>query len=364
MRYAVVMAGGSGTRLWPMSRAKLPKQLIPFIKGRSLLEIAYDRFGDLVPVDCRLVCAGQRHHDVILSAIPSLDDARFLGEPMGRDTLGAVGFSAAVLAARDPDAVIAMFTADHLIQPEDEFQRIMAQGFDLVEQEPNTLVTFGIPPTSPATGFGYLELGETFADTARVVRIFREKPPLEQAEQYFQSGPEKYLWNSGMFVWRAATLLDCIRRYEPTVWENLIAIGEAWDTPSRDEVMNRVFPELKKVSVDYAVMEPASRDDTVQVAAIPMKLSWLDVGSWPSFAETQPRDQHGNALSAQHHSLLESSNCLVASSDPDHLIATIGCDDLIVIHTDNATLVCRADMAEKIKELQQLIDQQFEGRYT
>ena len=364
MRYAVIMAGGSGTRLWPMSRAELPKQLIPFIDGRSLLEVAYDRFGDLVPVEHRLVCAGQRHRDVILSAMPTLDDASFLGEPMGRDTLGAVGFSAAVLVNRDPDAVIGVFTADHLIQPENEFQRIVSQGFDLVDQEPNTLVTFGITPTGPATGFGYLELGAPLTDSARIVKVFREKPPLDQAEQYFQSGPEHYLWNSGMFVWRAQTLLDCIRRYEPDVWEKLTVIGEAWDTPSRDEVLNRVFPELKKISVDYAVMEPASRDESVQVAAVPMDLSWLDVGSWPSFAETRSRDENGNALATDHHELLDSSNCLVASSDPDHLITTIGCQDLIVIHTDNATLVCRADMAEKIKDLQKQVEERFGGKYS
>jgi mannose-1-phosphate guanylyltransferase len=364
MRYGVIMAGGSGTRLWPMSRAKLPKQLIPFIDGRSLLEVAYDRFGELIPVDRRLVCAGQRHRNVILSAMPSLEDARFLGEPMGRDTLGAVGFSAAVLVHRDPDAVIGVFTADHLIQPEEEFQRIVAQGFDLVERQPNTLVTFGITPTGPATGFGYLELGDPLTETSRIVKVFREKPPLEQAEQYFRDGPQHYLWNSGMFVWRAETLLHCIKHYEPGVYEKLIKIGEAWDTASRDEVLQREFPELKKISVDYAVMEPASRDKAIQVAAVPMNLDWLDVGSWPSFAETRSRDEHSNALAAKNYQLLDTSNCLVASSDPDHLITTIGCEDLIVIHTENATLVCRADQAEKIKDLQQLVDERFEGKYT
>jgi mannose-1-phosphate guanylyltransferase len=364
MRYGVIMAGGSGTRLWPMSRAQLPKQLIPFIDGRSLLEVAYDRFGELIPVERRLVCAGQRHRDVILSAMPSLDDTRFLGEPMGRDTLGAVGFSAAVLANRDPDAVIGIFTADHLIQPEDEFRRIVSQGFDIVEQQPNTLVTFGVTPTGPATGFGYLELGAPLTDKSRIVKVFREKPPLKQAEQYFKDGPEHYLWNSGMFVWRAQTLLDCIKRFEPDVYEKLIKIGEAWDTASRNEVLNREFPELKKISVDYAVMEPASRDETIQVAAVPMDLNWLDVGSWPSFAETRSRDEHDNALAVQHHHLLDTTNCLVASSDPNHLITAIGCENLIVIHTENATLVCQADQAEKIKELQQQVDKRFGGKYT
>jgi mannose-1-phosphate guanylyltransferase len=159
MQYAVIMAGGAGTRLWPMSRSALPKQLIPFLNGRCLLEVAYDRFEGLVPTERRYVCAAERHRDVIGSALPSLNGAQFLGEPTGRDTLAAVGLSAAVIAASDPEAIIGVFTSDHLIEPVTDFQKIISAGFQLVEQHPNTLVTFGITPTGPATGFGYLELG-------------------------------------------------------------------------------------------------------------------------------------------------------------------------------------------------------------
>jgi mannose-1-phosphate guanylyltransferase len=347
-----------------MSRSELPKQLIPFINGRSLLEIAYDRFDGLIPIDRRYVCAGQQHGDAILSAIPSLDASRFLGEPVGRDTLNAVGFSAAVLTAKDPDAVIGVFTADHIIEPADEFQRIIAEGFALVERSPETLVTFGVTPDRPATGYGYLDLAAPIDETARVVREFREKPSLEVAKEYVNQGPERYLWNSGMFVWRGETLLSCIQRYEPAVWEGLMSVARAWGTAEQEEVLRRVYPTLKKTSVDFAVMEPASRDSSVRVAAIPMPLEWLDVGSWPSFAETCPRDEHGNALAAQKHLLVDSAECLVASSDPEHLIATIGCRDLVVIHTDSATLVCPAEMAEKIKTVQNLVRERFGDRYT
>ena len=364
MRYALIMAGGSGTRLWPMSRAELPKQLIPFIEGKSLLRIALDRFEGLIPAGQCYVCAGRQHRQAVLAAIPSLGSAQFLGEPVGRDTLNAVGLGAAVLSAKDPDAVIGVFTADHLIEPVDEFQRIIAQGFDLVQRRPSALVTFGIAPTGPATGYGYLELGGPLEASARVVRRFREKPPLAKAEEYAGQGPEHYLWNSGMFVWRAATLLECVRRYQPAVWEGLTAVARAWDTPQCDEVLDRVYPTLKKMSVDFAVMEPASCDPAVRVAAIPMKLRWLDVGSWPAFAETCPRDAQGNALAAARHLLDDTAGCLVASSDPEHLIAMIGCRDLVVIHTGNATLVCRAEMAEKIKEVQKLVEGRFGGRYT
>jgi mannose-1-phosphate guanylyltransferase len=245
-----------------------------------------------------------------------------------------------------------------------EFQRIVAQGFAVVEQCPNALVTFGITPTSPATGYGYLELGPALVGGAKLVRQFREKPPRETAEQYVQQGPEHYLWNSGMFVWRAATLLDCIRRYEPAVWDGLMAVADAWDTPRQGEVLDRVYPTLKKISVDYAVMEPASRDAAVCVAALPAPLNWLDVGSWPSFGQTCPRDAQGNALAAERHVLEETADCLVASSDPQHLIALIGCRDLVVIHTPDATLICRAEMAEKIKAVYQTVHTRFGSRYT
>ena len=347
-----------------MSRAELPKQLIPFIAGRSLLALALDRFEGLIPADRQYVCAGRQHREAVLSAVPALRPAQFLGEPVGRDTLAAVGFPAAVLAKKDPEAVVGVFAADHLIEPVDQFQRIIVQGFTLAERQPHTLVTFGITPTGPATGYGYLELGEPIDGEARTVKQFREKPPLATAEEYVRQGPQRYLWNSGMFVWRAATLLDCIRRYQPAVWEGLMAVAAAWDTPRQEEVLDQVYPTLQKTSVDYAVMEPASRDPAVCVAAIPMALKWLDVGSWPSFAQTCPTDEHGNALAAGRHLLHETAGCLVASTDPEHLIAAIGCRDLVIIHTPDATLICPTEMAEKIKEVFNLVQARFGGRHA
>jgi mannose-1-phosphate guanylyltransferase len=364
MRYGLIIAGGSGTRLWPMSRSDLPKQLIPFIKGKSLLEIAFDRLEGLIPASHRNICASQKHRDVIHSALPNLDNNSFLGEPMGRDTLNAIGLSAAVLAAKDPEAVFAVLTADHLIEPVDKFQKIIEQGFELVEKLPQTLVTFGIAPTGPATGYGYLELGEAISGEAKIVKQFMEKPQQALAEEYYRKGPDSYLWNSGMFVWSAATLLDCIRRYEPDAYNGLTAIAKAWDTPDRDEILLKTYPTLKKISIDFAVMEPAAKDNAVHVAAIPMQLSWLDVGSWPAFAQTCPHDDNGNALAAKMTLLSASSNCLLASSEPDHLVSMMGCRYMIVIHTKNATLICPADKAENIKDLYNRAEKQFGGRFT
>ncbi len=363
MRYALILAGGSGVRLWPMSRRANPKQLIPFIHGRSLLQLAWSRLEGLAPPDRCYVCASLRQREAVLQALPALRPDCFLGEPAGRDTLNAVGFSAAVIGRRNPDAVIAVFTADHLIEPVDAFQRIVTRGCELVERAPDTLVTFGIEPTFASTGYGYLQLGEALDNAARRVDQFKEKPDAATARSYYAAGPAQFLWNSGMFVWRAATLLDCIRRYQPESFQGLSRIAEAWNTATRDKVLAEVYPTLRKISVDYAVMEPASRDPAVSVAALPMPLKWLDVGSWATYAQTYSTDEKGNALAAEKHILEGTSNTLVASSDPDHLIAVLGCDDLIVVQTPDATLVCRRDHAEAVKQLQEKVGELFGDRY-
>lgn len=363
MRYGLILAGGSGTRLWPMSRRDLPKQLIPFVGGRSLLEIAVKRLGRLLPAERIYVCAGERHRAAILKALPGWSEERFLGEPTGRDTLNAAGFSAAVIGRQDPDAAIGVFTADHLIEPEDAFCEIVSRGFDLVERAPETLVTFGVAPSGAATSYGYLDLGGPIEGGARAVRQFREKPDAAAAAEYFQAGPERYLWNSGMFVWRAATLLDAIRRFRPAVHEGIMRIASAWGTPRRAAALAEVYPGLEKVSVDYAVMEPASRDAALRVAAIPMPLRWLDVGSWPMFAASLPADERGNAVAAES-VVLDTERTLLASSDPGHLLAAIGCRDLVIVHTPDATLVCPADRAESVKELQRLVEERLGGKHV
>lgn len=368
MRYAMIMAGGSGTRLWPMSTSDQPKQLIPFIRGKSLIQIAVDRLEGLVPADRRCICAGQDHRGPIVDRVTGISADRYYAEPVGRDTVNAVGLVASVLEREDPDAVIAVFTADHLIEPVDRFVQIVERGYALAEARPDTLVTFGIEPTHAATGYGYLELGEAIAGEgfgeARLLEQFKEKPDADAAGQYLDAGPGKYLWNSGMFVWRAATVVACLRRFAPDNHAGLAKIADAWGTADQQQVLEREYPNLPKISVDYAIMEPASKDEQVAVAAIAMDVRWLDVGSWPSYADTCDRDEASNAIGADKVMLLDSENTLVASDDPEHLIATIGTQDLVIVHTARATLVCPRDQAERIKELHGRVKETFGEDYV
>ncbi len=374
MRYAMIMAGGAGTRLWPMSRQDLPKQLLPLIPAldggppRSLLEISAARLDGLIDQDHRYICTGERYRDVIMNAMgpdtPSaFTDERILGEPAARDTVNAVGFAAAVFAKLDPDAVFVVLTADHLISPDELFRERVDIGLKLVEQDPSRLVTFAIKPTYPATGFGYVEQGaavrtldDALIDDKSVafsVARFVEKPPLHRAQAYVESG--HFYWNSGMFVFSAKAFMGCLERHAPESAEGLATIADAWGTDDQQRVLDDVYPTLPKISVDYAVMEPAANDKRVSIVGVEMPVDWLDVGSWPSFGETLTPDKSGNrhgAASTSANTLCaDSSDNLVASSDPDHTIALLGCEKLIVVHTPDATLVMPADRAQDVKDL-------------
>lgn len=346
MRHALILAGGSGTRLWPLSTATLPKQLVPLLAGRSLLDIAVERATSTVPADQVWLCAGEQLRGAVTS-VAGLRADRLIVEPSGRDTLPAVALACAVIAATDPDAVIAVLTADHLIEPLASFAATLERAFTLAEQRDDALVTFGVVPDHPATGFGYLQLGAD-VDGGFVVDCFREKPSLPDATTFLAAGPARYLWNSGMFVWRASTLLRAVAAFAPEHATAVTTVAATLGTPEAA----RTWASIPKLSVDYGVMEPASAATDFTVLALPLDARWLDVGSWSAYGEALGGDAEGNAVGTGEVLLRESKACVVTSSEPGHLIALIGCEGLVVVHTAHATLIVPADRAQDVKALQ------------
>lgn len=373
MRHTLIIAGGSGIRLWPMSRLAEPKQLLPLLQGRSLLELAWDRTALLADAGCRWICASEQLRSRVLDLLQDLENAHYLGEPQGRDTLPALAFSTAIICRRDPEASIGVFTADHLIEPLEKFREIAAEGYGLVERLPSTIITFGVSPTSPATGFGYLELGEELRaipgasighEPARVVTRFREKPDYATAKAFVEAGPRRYLWNSGMFIWRAHTFLKAVERYQPDVAAAVQRIAAAWDTPERAKVLTKLYPTMRRISVDFAVMEPASTDPSVGLATLLLPVQWRDIGSWSAYADSCQSDAHGNSLGVGKSILVDCRGTLIVSTEADHLVTGLGCEDLIIVHTAKATLVCRKDRVEDIKTLQERVARELGNDYA
>jgi mannose-1-phosphate guanylyltransferase len=364
MQYGVIMAGGAGTRLWPLSRGDTPKQLLPVVRGKSLLQLSYERLRGILPANQIYVCTGETHREKVAANLPELPAENLLGEPEGRDTANAVGFPAAVLKKRDPDAVFAIITADHVIEPVEVFQNCIKKAFEVVDRQKNALVTFGIVPTHGHTGLGYVQRGEAIAGVsgAYKVQAFKEKPEKAAADRYVESG--RYYWNSGMFVWRADTVLADLEKLLPESYKGITQIADAWGTPQQNEVLNNIYPKLPKISVDFALMEPASQGKgNGQVVVVEMPVQWLDVGSWPALAETLHTDDHDNAIDAPASVYLDSDGNIVVSQDPQHLVSMIGVSDMIIVHTKDATMVCPKRDAQRVKELVAKVKGKFGEKY-
>jgi len=345
MRYVSIMAGGSGTRLWPLSRKGMPKQMLGLVDGTSLLRLAFERAVLVVPAENVFVVTGAPYADAVAAQLPELPVANVLGEPVGRDSLNAAGWAAAVLAARDPDAVVAQLTADHLIRPAEEFARVLDRAFRLAEADAGALVTLGVVPTWPHTGFGYVHRGEPIPgfEGACQVLEFTEKPSRDRAEEFVASG--QYWWNAGMFVWRVATFLDQLRALCPANYDGLR------DLAAHPDRLAEIFPGLPKNSVDYAVMEPVSRGlGSAHVVSVPLDLDWRDVGGYPSVADLLPHDDDGNAVSGQV-VCVDARGNVVMNTDDDSVVAVLGVEGLVVVHTPGATLVVPADQTERIKDV-------------
>jgi mannose-1-phosphate guanylyltransferase len=365
VRHAVIMAGGSGTRLWPLSRAERPKQLLDVVAGgngaaHSLLAEAFERLRAVLPAEQIWVCTAARYGAQVAAALPELRADRLILEPVARDTANAVGLAAALVADVDPDAELAVVSADHVIRPVDRFAAVLETAYEALAARPRSLVTLGITPTSPATGFGYVQRGEaTEVDGVAEAASFREKPDRATAEEYLASG--QYLWNSGMFVWRARTVLDALAEHLPESADGLARIVAAPAGSARERVLAEVFPTLPKISVDYAVLEPAAAEPG-RVLVADLDVDWLDVGSWPALAHTLETDEAGNAVRGPA-VVVDGAGNIVFSDDPDHLVALVGVRDSVVVHTADVTMVCAVSDAERVKQLLAAVGERYGPRF-
>jgi len=348
MRYAIIMAGGAGQRLWPFSRKLRPKQLLPLIGGKNLLQLAVERLDGLFDPANILVVTNADYADAIAEAI-DLPPENIIGEPEGRDTAAAIGLGARTIAQRNPDATMAVFAADHVMRPVSAFASSVNQACEAAEASPDALVTFGIRPTWPHTGLGYIHRGEPAGEGVWRVRAFAEKPNHSTARRYVESG--EYYWNSGMFVWKVRTILDALKTHLADTYAKLTAATAAEDSAA---ALCEAYPQLQKISIDFAVMEKAEKVLVVELAC-----EWLDVGSWPSLAEVSELDEDGNAIQASRALLLDSERNVIVSEADDHLIALLGMDDCIVVHTADATLVCHSSESQRLKELVEQIQAKY-----
>lgn len=347
MLHAIVMAGGSGTRFWPASRAHLPKQLLPLAGEKSLLVDTVDRLHGLIPPEHTLVVTSERLEKVVHEQLPSVPAAGIVGEPCKRDTAPCVALAALLVTRNDPDATMAVMPSDHVIRPEQAFRDAILQAAALVEQAPGRLVTFGIPPTYPAESFGYIERGEPLADACGSARAFsvcrfREKPPVSVAEEYLAAGT--FLWNAGIFVWKAATILAAMRERQPECMQHLETIVDHWDAPDRRQVFAEEFAAIKGISIDYAVLEHAT-----DVAVIEAPFGWDDLGGWSAVARQRGADAEGNTIAGRHLGIATTNS--VVQTAGDHLVVTVGLENILVVHTSDATLVADRSREEAVRKV-------------
>ena len=355
MNYAVIMAGGTGKRLWPLSREKRPKQVLKLLDGQTLLNQCFERL--LLIFDARniIVLTNAGYADMVRESLPDLPLNNVIAEPVVRDTAGAIGLVSTILTKYDPEATVAVVTADQIIKPAEVLQQALKDALIFVNENPDDMITFGIQPTFPSTSLGYIRCvnARDYSNCKNeiyTVESFKEKPDEKTAQEYLDTG--QYFWNSGMFVWKARTILDNLARFLPEACEPLTKIRAAWDSPNQQQTLQEWFVKLPKISIDYAVMEKADR-----VNAIKLDCRWLDMGSFSALADIISSDKNNNIVVAGRSELLDCKNNIVVTEENNHLIALIGLEDMVVVHSPDATLVCHINQTQRLKELLELIKQ-------
>jgi mannose-1-phosphate guanylyltransferase len=358
--YAVIMAGGGGTRLWPVSRRERPKQLLPLLGKETLFQSTVSRLEALFPPERILVVTVAEQARVMREQVPAIPAENYLIEPAPRGTASVVALAAAVLKKRDPQAVMAIQTADHHIRNRDLFNYLITTALDVAEKE--YLVTLGINPTFPSTGYGYIQQGEPLDGDYKypvyLVRRFKEKPDQVTAQALLRSGDHS--WNSGMFVWRVDAILAEIQKQMPELYAAVNTIAAAWGTPQQEDVVRTLWNDLRTQTIDYGIMEKAER-----VAVLPAGgLGWSDVGSWDSLFEVLLPDMNGNvATNTQHHLALDTHNTLVYSGGEERLVVTIGLDDVVIVDAGDVLMICKTDQSQKVKDVVEHLKKHNQEKY-
>lgn len=353
MDYAVIMAGGTGKRLWPLSRQKRPKQVLKLFDGQTLLRRCFERLRPIFDVRNIIVLTNAGYVNDVCEDLSELPAINVIAEPAVRDTAGAIGLVSTILNKYDSDATVAVVTADQIIKPPEVLQQAITDALAFINDNPDNLITFGIQPTFASTSLGYIKCGEgrTISNCKNKVfsvEAFREKPDEETAKQYLDSG--QYFWNSGMFVWKARTILANLAKFLPEASGPLAQIRAGWDTPVQQQTLQEYFVKLPKISIDYAVMEKAEK-----VNAIKLDCQWLDMGSFAALADIISADKDNNIVVAGRSELLDCKKSIVITEDEGHLIAAIGLENMVVAHSPDATLICHIDETQRLKELLELI---------
>jgi len=360
--YAVIMAGGKGTRFWPLSRPDRPKQLLRILSERSLIRQTVDRVLPLFVRRNTLVVTIEEQWRAVQRELPFLPKANFLIEPQGKNTAPCIGLAAIELMSRDPDAIMAILPADHWVPDRRAFSRTLKTALRLAERH-HALITLGIRPVRPETGYGYILRGKKAARSIPAYRVrgFEEKPGLKRARQLIRRGA---LWNSGIFIWRAATVLESLRRFNPAIANGLERIRDAAQGKSLNRlflksIIRREYRKMPNISIDYAVLEKAAAQG--KVLALCADFPWSDVGDWAALHRMLPKDPDGNA-GVGPWVRFKSKNCLVYS--PNRLVALLGVENTVVVETPDAVLVADMKRSQEVKGLLEELDRKGYKRYT
>lgn len=351
--YGVILAGGSGTRFWPLSRQDLPKQLLQLVGSRTLLQQSFDRLRGPAEPERIAVVTNEVLAARVRDQLPELTEPHMIVEPMRRDTALAMGLAAGLLAREDPDAVLAVTPSDHVIRPAAKFRDAIREAAELAQAK-DAIVTFGIKPRGPATAYGYIHRGAPLEPRkgsrlpAFAVQAFAEKPDVETAQGYLDGG--QHYWNSGIFVWTARKLLKELEQHLPETRAAIERIADAWPSPERDAVLRAEFEAAERISIDYAVLEKAKG-----IVVVEVDFEWSDVGSWSALPPLFGQDDHGHTVQHAPIVSIDSKNCLV-HGEPGKLVALIGVEGLAVVQTRDALLVCPVDRAEEVKQLVARLD--------